>query len=93
MKSYLNYFNLNENYLFYVRESGISGNIHGDQFEDNAMFLSVLNICRINPDIDMKNIRILIAYFFISSFLLFSQDIDKYLQLINEGRINDVISD
>ena len=40
----------------------------------------------------MKNIRILIAYFFISSFLLFSQDIDKYLQLINEGRINDVIS-
>jgi len=40
----------------------------------------------------MKNIRILISYFFISSFLLFSQDIDKYLQLINEGRIDGVVS-
>ena len=55
----VNYFNLNDKYLFYVNESGKLGNISGDQFEDNAMFLSVLNICRINPDIDMKNIRIL----------------------------------
>ena len=40
----------------------------------------------------MKNIRIIIFYFFVNTVLLFSQDIDKYLGLINEGRINDVIS-
>jgi len=40
----------------------------------------------------VKNFRIIIFYFFINTALIFSQDIDKYLGLINEGRINDVIS-
>ena len=40
----------------------------------------------------MKNLRIILFYFFVNTSLIFSQDIDKYLGLINEGRINDVIS-
>ena len=40
----------------------------------------------------MKSIRFIIIYYFINAVLLFSQDIDKYLGLINEGRINDVVT-
>ena len=40
----------------------------------------------------MKSIRFIIIYYFINTVLLFSQDIDKYLGLINEGRINDVVT-
>ena len=40
----------------------------------------------------MKKIINTIFYFFISTILLYSQDVDKYLGLINEGRIDDVIS-
>tara|TARA_B110000014_G_C20114134_1_gene587844 strand:+ start:1729 stop:2601 length:873 start_codon:yes stop_codon:yes gene_type:complete len=40
----------------------------------------------------VKKIINTIFYFFISTILLYSQDVDKYLGLINEGRIDDVIS-
>ncbi len=40
----------------------------------------------------MKKIINTIFYSFISTILLYSQDVDKYLGLINEGRIDDVIS-
>ena len=40
----------------------------------------------------MKKIINSIFYFFVSTILLYSQDVDKYLGLINEGRIDDVIS-
>ena len=40
----------------------------------------------------MKKFRNIIFYFFVNTILLFSQDIDRYLGLINEGRIKDVIS-
>ena len=40
----------------------------------------------------MKNIRFIILYFFINTVVIYSQDIEKYLDLINKGRINDVIS-
>ena len=40
----------------------------------------------------MKKIVNTIFYFFVSTILLYSQDVDKYLGLINEGRIDDVIS-